>query len=174
MDQGEEPGQPGDAAGARGPAVMGDLEQLLAPANLIPAGRASASADFSDGPCSGHSAAAGLSLGPSPISWFSCRASGQPTPPRRFAATSSLRSNPIDIPREGPHTHLPAASFPGGFRTTAPVQAASSRWAVIRTLHIKRRQSMSVMAAAFAGSGQGGPFERRHNKGNSRRWPVPM
>jgi hypothetical protein len=39
LDQGEEPGRPGDAAGARGAMVISvDLEQFLAPADLIPAG----------------------------------------------------------------------------------------------------------------------------------------
>jgi len=38
LDQGQEPGQPGNAAGARWAAVIGDLNQFFAPANLMPVG----------------------------------------------------------------------------------------------------------------------------------------
>ena len=48
--------------------------------------------------------------------------------PRRSHKPS--RSNLHSAPQ--PPVSLTAVSFPGGFRTPAPVQAASSRWAVIR------------------------------------------
>src|ERR1700738_932682 len=48
--------------------------------------------------------------------------------PRRSHKPS--RSNLHSAPQ--PPASLTAVSFPGGFRTPAPVQAASSRWAVIR------------------------------------------
>jgi hypothetical protein len=49
--------------------------------------------------------------------------------PRRPAASlPHPRSDqiPIDSARGSPHTQLPAGSFPGGFRTTAPGPVASS------------------------------------------------
>jgi hypothetical protein len=48
--------------------------------------------------------------------------------PRRSHKPS--RSNLHSAPQ--PPVSLTAVSFPGGFRTPAPVQAASSRWAAIR------------------------------------------
>jgi hypothetical protein len=48
--------------------------------------------------------------------------------PRRSHKPS--RSNLHSAPQ--PPVSLTAVSFPGGFRTPAPVQAASSRWAIIR------------------------------------------
>jgi hypothetical protein len=48
--------------------------------------------------------------------------------PRRSRKPS--RSNLHSAPQ--PPVSLTAVSFPGGFRTPAPVQAASSRWAIIR------------------------------------------
>ena len=55
-------------------------------------------------------------------------------PTRPAASLPHPRSDqiPIDSARGTLHTQLPAGSFPGGFRTTAPLQAASSPWAVIR------------------------------------------
>jgi hypothetical protein len=41
-------------------------------------------------------------------------------------------------------TQLLARSFPGGFRTTAPVQVASSRWTVIRNPSPQRTQRLSL------------------------------
>ena len=40
---------------------------------------------------------------------------------------------------------LPAASFPGGFRTTAPVRAPSSRWPSSETLHIDGRDGRPLL-----------------------------
>ena len=66
--------------------------------------------------------------------------------PRRSHKPS--RSNLHSAPQ--PPASLTAVSFPGGFRTPAPVQAASSRWAVIRnpsqTRHIHDVRAMSACA----------------------------
>jgi hypothetical protein len=64
--------------------------------------------------------------------------------PRRSHKPS--RSNLHSAPQ--PPASLTAVSFPGGFRTPAPVQAASSRWAVIRNPSQKRISSVASKQAA--------------------------
>ena len=78
--------------------------------------------------------------------------------PRRSHKPS--RSNLHSAPQ--PPASLTAVSFPGGFRTPAPVQAASSRWAVIRNpshelpRHLAERASVLPPKAAAPSRDQGG------------------
>ena len=53
-------------------------------------------------------------------------------PPATTAPPHPPRRDQIPIACGNAAPKLPAGSFPGGFRTTAPVPAATSRWAVIR------------------------------------------
>jgi hypothetical protein len=64
--------------------------------------------------------------------------------PRRSHKPS--RSNLHSAPQ--PPASLTAVSFPGGFRTPAPVQAASSRWAVIR--NPSQQRTLMIPDAAIA------------------------
>ena len=65
--------------------------------------------------------------------------------PRRSHKPS--RSNLHSAPQ--PPVSLTAVSFPGGFRTPAPVQAASSRWAVIRNPSHQRLFKRKSRTSAF-------------------------
>ena len=66
--------------------------------------------------------------------------------PRRSHKPS--RSNLHSAPQ--PPVSLTAVSFPGGFRTPAPVQAASSRWPSSEILHKLRHGSKSAPLPLFA------------------------
>ena len=82
--------------------------------------------------------------------------------PRRSHKPS--RSNLHSAPQ--PPVSLTAVSFPGGFRTPAPVQAASSRWAVIRNPSQRRRFEHARETSAIA------PIATQSlHRGNRRRGP---
>src|SRR5262249_54334875 len=57
----------------------------------------------------------------------------------------ALRRTQIAIARGSIHARLPAGSFFGGFRTTAPTSAAPSRRAVIRNPFLSRDRSASLL-----------------------------
>jgi hypothetical protein len=72
-----------------------------------------------------------------PSSWVLERSRSDPqraqSPDRASApCVKPHRRGQIAIAHGNVPASLPAGSFPGGFRTTAPVPAESSRWAVIR------------------------------------------
>ena len=78
----------------------------------------------------------------------------------------------ISIARSSRPTQPPARSFTGGFRTTAPVQAASSRWAVIRNPSQERKsleelgRTGSVLVSAPDGTSI-------HDRRRSSRTAIP-
>jgi hypothetical protein len=70
--------------------------------------------------------------------------------PAEFRTPTSAPSN-LHSPSSRP-TQPPARSFTGGFRTTAPVQAASSQWAVIRNHSHEETHAPQQNAALLLGT----------------------